>query len=94
MLKPTRIQLLVSLTALLFAFFCVSFLFVYDAEARSRGGGRSFSRSKTYNKTPQRANAPNRNRDMSNRPRSSSFMRGLGGGASDWKLEGIQGKGN
>ena len=76
--KLTKHQLIVSTMALFFTFLFVSAVWVEYSEARSRGGGRSFSRSKpSYNRTPSRT-APRTN---ANTPRrSSSFMRGLGGG--------------
>lgn len=74
----TKHQVLVSTMALFFTFLFVSAVWVEYSEARSRGGGRSFSRSKpSYSRTPSRT-APRTN---VNTPRkSSSFMRGLGGG--------------
>jgi len=73
----TNHQLLLSTMALLFTFLFVSAVWVEYSEARSRGGGRSFSRSPSYSRTPSRT-APGS--AMNTPRRSSSFMRGLGGG--------------
>ncbi|MCP4578241.1 MAG: Tim44 domain-containing protein [Deltaproteobacteria bacterium] len=64
--------------ALFFTFLFISAVWVEYSEARSRGGGRSFSRSKpSVSRTPSRTTP----RSNANTPRkSSSFMRGLGGG--------------
>lgn len=75
--KLTKHQVLVSTLALFFTFLFVSAVWVEYSEARSRGGGRSFSRSRSYSKTPS-TTAPRSNMNTSGR--SSSFMRGLGGG--------------
>jgi predicted lipid-binding transport protein (Tim44 family) len=82
MIHMTKAQLTTSLTALLFAFSLAGPLLVDDADARSRGGGRSFSRSKsTPSKPPQRA-TQSQSKPSTNAPglTGSSFMRGLGGG--------------
>ena len=75
--KFTKHQVLVSTMALFFTFLFVSAVWVEYSEARSRGGGRSFSRSRSFSRTPSRK-APRSN--MNTPRRSSSFMRGLGGG--------------
>ena len=75
--KLSKHQVMVSTLALFFTFLFVSAVWVEYSEARSRGGGRSFSRSRSYSRTPART-APG---STMNTPRkSSSFMRGLGGG--------------
>jgi predicted lipid-binding transport protein (Tim44 family) len=74
----TKYQLMVSTLALFFTFLFVSAVWVEYSEARSRGGGRSFSRSRSFSRTPPRT-APRSNSMVTPR-RSSSFMRGLGGG--------------
>lgn len=83
MTQSTKTQIIVSLTALLFAFLLTAPLVSDDAEARSRGGGRSFSSSRSNSsatKPPQKSN-PNQPSQTMNAPRTgSSFMRGLGGG--------------
>ncbi|OQY43428.1 MAG: hypothetical protein B6240_12430 [Desulfobacteraceae bacterium 4572_87] len=63
--------------ALFFTFLFVSAVWVEYSEAKSRTGGRSFSSSRSYSKTPSRT-APRSN--VNTPRRSSSFMRGLGGG--------------
>ena len=63
--------------ALFFTFLFVSAVWVEYSEARSRGGGRSFSGSRSFSRTPART-APRSN--LGTPGRSSSFMRGLGGG--------------
>ncbi len=73
----TKYQLMVSTLALFFTFLFVSAVWVEYSEARSRGGGRSFSRSRSFSKAPART-APRSS--MGTPVRSSSFMRGLGGG--------------
>jgi len=76
--KPTKHQVMFSALALFFTFLFVSAVWVEYSEARSRGGGRSFSRSKpSYSRTPSRT-PPRTN--VNTPQRSSSFMRGLGGG--------------
>jgi uncharacterized membrane protein len=75
--KFTNHQLLLSTMALLFTFLFVSAVWVEYSEARSRLGGRSFSRSRSFSRTPSRM-APGGT--MNTPRRSSSFMRGLGGG--------------
>ena len=76
--KPNKHQIFVSMMALFFTFLFVSAVWVEYSEARSRGGGRSFSRSsRSYSRTPTKTTP----RSNVNTPRkSSSFMRGLGGG--------------
>ncbi len=74
--KPNKYQMMVSMMALLFTFLFVSAVWVEYSEARSRGGGRSFSRS-SPSRTPSRT-APSSG--MNTPRRSSSFMSGLGGG--------------
>lgn len=75
--KLSGLQWLTSMMALFMVFLFVSAVWVEYSDARSRGGGRSFSRSRSYSRTPTRT-AP---RSSMNTPgRSSSFMRGLGGG--------------
>lgn len=75
--KFSKHQVMVSTMALFFTFLFVSAVWVEYSEARSRGGGRSFSRSRSFSRTPSKT-AP---RSSMNTPRrSSSFMRGLGGG--------------
>ena len=72
---------MIFLSALLFTFCFVASNFVDDAEARSRGGGRSFSGSKSYSKTPAKTSPATRNNMNTGSPfGGSSFMRGLGGG--------------
>ena len=80
MLRPGRIRGMIYLSALLFAFCFVASTFVDNADARSRGGGRSFSGSRSYSSTPSRT-SPNTGSMNTRSPfGSSSFMRGLGGG--------------
>jgi predicted lipid-binding transport protein (Tim44 family) len=79
MSKSTRIRSTVLISALLFAFCFIASTFLDEADARSRGGGRSFSRSKSYSRTPSKTSPTTRN-SMNRSMRSSSFMRGLGGG--------------
>ncbi len=81
MIKLTKTQIMVSLTALLFVFLLSAPLCGDDAEARSRGGGRSFSRSSPSPSKPPQQSTQSQPRQTTNTPRTgSSFMRGLGGG--------------
>ena len=83
MIHLTKTQMMVSLTALLFACILAVPAFVDDADARSRGGGRSFSSSRSSSppsKTPPRSTQSQPNQTMNSPRTSSSFMRGLGGG--------------
>lgn len=68
------------LIPILFIFFTLSLInfsvFTDDADARSRSGGRSFSRSKTYSKPPTRTQPAPTTRKSS----SGSFMKGMAGG--------------
>jgi len=76
-----RTRAIVSLTALLFAFALSATLFADEADARSRGGGRSFSRSSPSSTRPAQKSTPSQPNQNLNAPRTgSSFMRGLGGG--------------
>jgi len=81
MIHLTKSHIVISLTALLFACLLAIPFFADDADARSRGGGRSFSRSSSSpSKTPQKS-IQSQPRQTTNTPRTgSSFMRGLGGG--------------
>lgn len=81
MIHLTKAQFLTSLTALLFTFILASPLMVDDADARSRGGGRSFSRSSpSPSKTPQRSTQTPSRQTPGAPGTGSSFLRGLGGG--------------
>lgn len=81
MLKLTKTQVMVSFIALLFTFLFIGSVFVDYSEARSRSGGRSFSRSTTYKQSPRRTTSV-RPKQSSNRTGigNSSFLKGLGGG--------------
>lgn len=83
MIHLTKTQTMVSLTALLFVAILAVPAFINDADARSRGGGRSFSSSRSSappSKTPQRSTQSQSNQTMNTPRTGSSFMRGLGGG--------------
>ena len=62
----------------LFAVFMVIGFSLEDADARSRGGGRSFSRSRTYKAPVQRT--PTTRQTTPGTRSSGGFMRGLAGG--------------
>lgn len=75
---PIFIKRFTPVLLILFVFSLVGVgLTVDHADARSRSGGRSFSRSRTYRPPVQRQSIPNKS---TNTNRSGSFMRGLGGG--------------
>ncbi len=75
--KLTKHQMMLSTLALFFTFMFVSAVWVEYSEARSRIGGRSFSGSRSFSRTPSRSYSGS---GMNTPRRSSSFMRGLGGG--------------
>ena len=75
--KLTKHQVMVSSLALFFTFLFVSAVWVEYSEARSRGGGRSFSGSRSFSRTPPKTTSRS---NMNTPRRSSSFMSGLGGG--------------
>ena len=66
---------------LLLSVFCLTGIgcMVDDADARSRGGGRSFSRSRTATPPPVKRTAPQKSSTV-NKSRSGGFMSGLAGG--------------
>lgn len=68
----------------IFVFAFISESFIDLSEARARGGGRSFSRSRSYSRpmktSPTKQTTAPRSRTSSTQRGSSSFMRGLGGG--------------
>ena len=68
----------------IFVFAFVSESFIDIADARARGGGRSFGGSRSYSRpmktSPTRQTTAPRSRTSSTQRGSSSFMRGLGGG--------------
>ncbi len=81
MFRPGKIRGMIYLSALLFAFCFVASSFVDNADARSRGGGRSFSGSGSYSRTPSKTSPSTPYGTNSRSPfGGSSLMRGLGGG--------------
>ena len=66
---------------LLLSVFCLTGIgcMVDDADARSRGGGRSFSRSRTATPPPVKRTAPQKSSTV-NKSRGGGFMSGLAGG--------------
>ena len=76
---PSKGQGFFLMMTLFLAFIFIAGLWVDNADARSRIGGRSFSGSRSFSGAPSRT-TPMYNSNMNNTRRGSSFMRGLGGG--------------
>ncbi len=77
---PSKGAVFVS-TIILFLSFAFMFgAWVEYADAKARTGGKSFSGSRSFSKTPLRTTPMNKYNTMNTQRRGSSFMRGLGGG--------------
>jgi len=75
-----------------FSFIFLSAEFITNAEARARGGGRSFSRSsKSFSRTPRstRSTAPRKDFKRPGGFMGSSFMKGMAGGLLGGMLGGM-----
>ena len=75
----------ISFSRLSLVIFPLAFLFVAvelcdDADARSRSGGRSFSRSRTVTKAPAKQQTVSPSQKTTSSTRSGGFMRSLAGG--------------
>ncbi len=82
--RKTMFKIFISLSRLSLVIFPLAFLFVAVdfcdyADARSRGGGRSFSRSRTVTKTPAKKTV-SPTRQTTSPTRSGGFMRSMAGG--------------